>query len=124
MSIQRMKTLIEELALSSEMGTQFPAIQVELKDAVAEVNDSAYTRALREHIEAAWLSRAREQNLLPAAGKKPTVAYLKAEVSFIVGAMAALDAVLPGKDSLIGPLVPAGWVFAGFSGRGIVKIPA
>lgn len=77
--------------------------------------DNARIDALQKHIEAQWRSRAKTQDLKHGSAK-----YLKAEVEFFVGAMAALQALDSASGQYLTSLAPLKWTIAMLSGRPIL----
>ena len=69
------------------------------------------TAAIERQIEAQWRSRAKTQGYRPGSDR-----YLRAELEFFVGAMAAMEA-LTGDPS---ESCPPRWVIAGMRGDPIV----
>jgi len=73
-------------------------------------------KSVKALVESAWKQRA------SVRGYKPrSAAYVKAEVEFFAGAMAALCAVDPQDDNTMSPLAPPVWVLNIMSGRPVVE---
>lgn len=67
---------------------------------------------LLDKVEQTWISRVHGQNIVPNG--RPTQTYLRTEVEFFVGAMAALAA--------LGYEMPPRWVITIMSGQAIVPL--
>ena len=72
----------------------------------------------KKQIEAVWLGRAKQQGYKPG-----TKTYVKQEMEFFTGAMAAINALFPspGDDQLLSAEVPVSWVLNALSGKPIAE---
>ncbi len=88
-----------------------------LKALVEKIESSVYVKDVIYAVERAWLDRADAQ-----FGKNPkrSAAYVKAEIEFMCGAMAAMQVLLPGQDSKLSPLITPKWPVSIMTGRPLV----
>ena len=72
---------------------------------------------MAQRIEDVWLSRAKSQHL----GKPSTITYRRKEIEFFIGAMSAINEILPRDDDRLSDYVPPRWVINPMTGDNIVK---
>jgi hypothetical protein len=117
MSHHRLQQAAGLLIQAAKEGKDF-AFALALLEAAYETSLSQeYKDEMVQRIEDVWLSRAKAQYL----GKPSTITYKKAELGFFIGAMAAINEILPRDDDRLSDYVPPRWVFAPMSGDNIVK---
>ena len=94
------------------------ALELALLEAAYDTSVSKeYKNEMVQRIEDVWLSRAKSQSL----GKPSTLTYKKKELEFFLGAMSAINEILPRDDDRLSDYVPPRWVFSPMTGDNIVK---
>ena len=117
MSLHRLQQAAGLLIAAVKEG-KAPTIELALLEAAYDTSlGQSYKDAMVERIEDVWLSRANSQRL----GKPQTVKYREAELGFFVGAMAAINEILPDDDGRLSTYVPPRWVINPMTGGNIVK---
>lgn len=117
MSVQALTAAVEDVLLKRNGSMLSTADREALSRALDALAPKAeWARYVQEQIEERWLDRAKAQGYT----KTHTVKYREAELNFFVGAMTAINAILPHQqvDSL-SPHVPTRWVINPMSGRNI-----
>lgn len=117
MSLHRLQQVAGEVVKALREGRN-PAFELALLEATYETSLSQeYKDEMVQRIEDVWLSRAKSQQL----GKPGTIAYKKKELEFFIGAMSAINEILPRDDDRLSNYVPPRWVINPMTGDNIVK---
>ena len=117
MSHHRLQQAAGALLEAYKAGKPF-SFEMEVLEAAYETSLSQeYKDEMIQRIEDVWLSRAKSQQL----GKPSTITYKKAELGFFIGAMSAINEILPRDDDRLSNYVPPRWVINPMTGDNIVK---
>lgn len=117
MSLHRLRQAAGEVVKALREGKN-PAFELALLEAAYDTSLSQeYKDEMAQRIEDVWLSRAKSQHL----GKPSTITYRRKEIEFFIGAMSAINEILPRDDDRLSDYVPPRWVINPMTGDNIVK---
>jgi len=87
----------------------------------ARLESPEFSAALRLALEGTLTTRLRSVHGLDPFSRKRTKRAAELEVEFLVGAMSAINATFPGRDSELSSKVPVYWPMCLMSGRSVLQ---